>query len=363
MGADMLGILAVMGLFAGGFLADMVLNPTADDDPPPDDDLPHGTEGMAPWEQGQASLLDEPDDDADAKGAETPSDAEYPDDLPDSSDRPIVVEPGQRLVGDERSEILQTGSGDDTLLGQDGADQLLGFEGRDDLFGGAGNDNLDGGSGDDQLSGDAGDDWLQAGHGHDLLAGGQGHDHLAGQEGDDTLRGNEGHDSLAGGDGHDSLFGGLGDDELLGDGGDDWLSGGAGQDAVEGGTGQDTLSGLDDDGQDDHATDFLNGGAGDDLLILGAGDYGHGGDGGDTFFITPSTGGAGQDSISYVQDFDPTADRIVITFDPATNPQPELELLRDELTGNVGLVLNGQPIALVQHAADLQLSDIELRPA
>jgi len=73
----------------------------------------------------------------------------------------------------------------DTLTGTDADDVLTGLDGNDVLNGGAGNDVLDGGAGDDVLNGGAGNDELIGGDGVDTLDGGAGIDIMRGGSGGD----------------------------------------------------------------------------------------------------------------------------------------------------------------------------------
>ena len=57
-----------------------------------------------------------------------------------------------RLVGDRGANWLGGGRGNDTLIGRDGADLLFGDRGNDRLFGGDGRDNLDSGLGSGTLA-------------------------------------------------------------------------------------------------------------------------------------------------------------------------------------------------------------------
>jgi len=78
------------------------------------------------------------------------------------------------------------------------------------VYGGAGND-----SGPPAVVG------LFGGTGNDLVDGGTGNDSLYGQEGNDLLKGGVGADSLSGGEDADRLIGGVGLDVLTGDAGQD----------------------------------------------------------------------------------------------------------------------------------------------
>ncbi len=153
-------------------------------------------------------------------------------------------------------DLVEGGSGDDTILGGDDADTLLG---------GAGDDVIDGGIDDDVIDGGAGDDSLLGGDGRDTILGGLGDDTIDGGDGADVLEGGEGDDLINGGNGEDTLLGGSGDDTLTGGTDDDALEGGTGDDVVIGETGNDTILGGDGD-------DTIDGGPGEDLVLGGAGD-------------------------------------------------------------------------------------------
>ncbi len=140
--------------------------------------------------------------------------------------------------------ILQSGGGDDTLVGGDGPETFLGQGGNNDirgnggddiilaaggnntLVGGAGNDSIESGAGNDQLFGEAGDDTLIGGADNDTISGGSGHDMLSGEDGNDLLFGESGNDTLDGGSGDDGFaFPGisLGNDSLTDSSGEDYL--------------------------------------------------------------------------------------------------------------------------------------------
>lgn len=108
--------------------------------------------------------------------------------------------------GGKGKDVLQGGTGDDSLFGDAGADVLTGNLGQDTLKGGPDNDVLKGSGGSDRLFGEAGDDTL-SGHG--------GNDALYGGSGNDTLDGGSGIDGLFGGIGFELLTGGSGADRFL----------------------------------------------------------------------------------------------------------------------------------------------------
>lgn len=107
------------------------------------------------------------------------------------------------LYGDNGTDILTGGNGDDRLYGGGNLDRLLG---------GYGNDRLYGGYEDDDLRGEDGNDWLYGEYDDDRLEGGAGHDELYGGAGIDTLYGGSGNDVLDGGEQADVMYGGEGDD-------------------------------------------------------------------------------------------------------------------------------------------------------
>ncbi|WP_085317240.1 calcium-binding protein [Derxia lacustris] len=242
-----------------------------------------------------------------------------------------------RITGDGRSNVLDGGAGNDTLVAGGSSNSWLYNE---DLIGGAGDDLLIGGGaararydgagaavqvdlsagtssgGDgndrlrnidnvlgsqygDSLRGNADYNWLIGGGGNDSLIGGGGNDDLDGGAGNDSLDGGTGRDWLYAGAGNDTLRGGRDKDTLYGDDGDDSLDGGSGYDDLDGGDGNDSLDGG-------ANADTLRGGGGDDSLTGGNGndwftDYSEydtgndtlsGGNGNDTFM-----GGDGNDRI------------------------------------------------------------------
>jgi Ca2+-binding RTX toxin-like protein len=159
-------------------------------------------------------------------------------------------------------DVLNGGTGPDTLVGDNSDNSLWGGAGDDTLSGGGGNDFLVPGSGTDTLDGGAGDADAAAywdasgpitanlttgasGDGSDSYAnleqihGSPYGDTLSGDVANAWLFGNEGNDTVTGGSGNDFLFGGSGDDTLGGGSGDDFLAPGSGTDALDGGPGFD----------------------------------------------------------------------------------------------------------------------------
>ncbi len=248
------------------------------------------------------------------------------------------------LTGNDQDNVLSSGAGSDTLEGKGGDDYLNGgddvdtalFLGSDaatvdlselgaqdtgygndtlvnieNITSGTGNDNLTGDAGNNRLAGNGGNDRLDGGDGRDTLAGGQGDDtliggagvdRLIGSGGDDTLNGGEDNDVLGGGGGVDTMNGGDGDDRLNGNGGADTLLGGNGEDTLDGGSGDDVVSGGGDEDivKGANGNDTLEGGTGNDTLEGGrGGDTLEGGTGDDTL-----EGGIGNDVLNGGNDND-----------------------------------------------------------
>lgn len=79
-----------------------------------------------------------------------------------------------RICGNERTNDIDAGDGDDVVYGQGGNDEIRGNIGDDRLEGGPGDDTLIGGDDRDTLIGDAGNDILVGGEDNDKLDGGEG---------------------------------------------------------------------------------------------------------------------------------------------------------------------------------------------
>jgi Ca2+-binding RTX toxin-like protein len=126
---------------------------------------------------------------------------------------------------------------------------------------------------------------------------------------------------------------------------------------VDGGAGHDTLWGAA-PGAADTDVDILNGGEGDDTLHLGAGDYGHGGAGADSFTLQDFGPGA---PLMQITDFDPAEDDLVVIYDSALHPDPQLSLTAGN--GATLLLLDGVPLASLTAGANIDLAAIRLQAA
>jgi len=190
----------------------------------------------------------------------------------------IVYSTGSHQLGANVEAVYLLGPGDLIGGGNELSNWIYGGVGNDRLFGAGGNDVLDGGAGNDLLEGGEGGDWLRGGEGNDTLDGGIGADRMEGGLGDDVyyvedaadivteaagggidvvraaidrfilpenvegleLQGSEDL-TLYGRATNDYLYGNSGDNILFGDGGSDLLDGGAGNDVFSGGAGDDLL--------------------------------------------------------------------------------------------------------------------------
>ncbi len=121
-----------------------------------------------------------------------------------------------------------------TITGTSGADIICGKGGNDTIYGdptGAGaGDMIDAGSGDDTVLGRAGNDLILGGTGDDTLRGGDGDDEVDGEDGDDLVYGDHGNDVVRGGDGSDYVEGGW--SPLISSEIGDIICGGKGDDAL-----------------------------------------------------------------------------------------------------------------------------------
>lgn len=177
------------------------------------------------------------------------------------------------LLADE-ADLIDGGSGNDTILAGEGNDTVAGGDGDDSVEGGFGDDSLSGGAGADVIRGEDGADSLSGGEDNDALFGGDGGDLLQGDGGDDYLDGDFGDDILQGGDGADILQGSEGDDQLSGDAGADTLMGGFGSDTLDGGAGNDLLIG------NGNIVNLIQNGSFEDTTGMTATDWGWRGDDG-----------------------------------------------------------------------------------
>ena len=222
------------------------------------------------------------------------------------------------VIGSSDTDDVRGGGGDDSLVGNGGADTIDGQGGNDTIRGGDGNDSLavagagansvDGGAGDDDIRGSAGADAIAAGDGNDTVFGDFGADSISAGAGDDVvtihLQINQvppldpdgeyqiiatpgtGPATVSGGDGADAIISYGGSVSLFGDAGADLIRaattasesavvhGGSGNDRLFAGSGNDSLFGG-------AQKDRLYGGAGNDFLLGGGGYdrlFGQGGD-------------------------------------------------------------------------------------
>lgn len=192
-------------------------------------------------------------------------------------------------------ETAITGGGNDVIHGNDLSDVLMGGAGQDRIIGGAGNDHIYG----NMLSGVAGAtdgaDTIDVGAGMNYANGNAGNDTIIGGDGPNRLLGGQGDDQITAGNGKDSVNGNLGNDIITVGNGNDTVRGGQGDDVIRVGSGNDVIQG-------DLGNDTLHAGIGHDVMT--------GGSGADIFDFGSRPGSA---MISEITDFDGVAgDRISI---------------------------------------------------
>jgi hypothetical protein len=82
-------------------------------------------------------------------------------------------------------------------------------------------------------------------------------------------------------------------------------------------------------------------------LVLGAGDYATGGDGGDEFVLSGWSAGG---PVAQIADFDPAKDRLVVVFDGAAQPDAEVTVEAAE-DGARSILVDGSVVAVVKGGA------------
>jgi Ca2+-binding RTX toxin-like protein len=118
---------------------------------------------------------------------------------------------------------IETTAGNNIVYGEDGNDTMkLGF-GDDKAYGGNGNDNINTGDGNDYIEGNASDDIITSGAGDDTVLGGDGNDVIQDDSGLNTLDGGTGDDYIIGGSDADTIMTGTGNDNVFAGSGDDTI--------------------------------------------------------------------------------------------------------------------------------------------
>ena len=115
---------------------------------------------------------------------------------------------GTFALGANMENLIYTGTGNFTGVGNGLGNFMTGGGGGDALLGGLGNDVLGGGGGTDFLDGGDGADYIDGGAANDVLGGGASNDVLGGGSGADYMDGGDGSDWIDGGAENDILGGG-----------------------------------------------------------------------------------------------------------------------------------------------------------
>jgi Ca2+-binding RTX toxin-like protein len=95
---------------------------------------------------------------------------------------PAQIDTASKPVSRDYNDLIQTGSGDDVLLGNGGHDRLEAGAGDDLINAGTGRDNAFGGAGNDTLNLESGNDTAEGGLGADIINAGSGNDLVFGDE-------------------------------------------------------------------------------------------------------------------------------------------------------------------------------------
>ena len=176
-------------------------------------------------------------------------------------------------------EGITTGSGKDTIIGNDEDNYFDGGAGNDSLDGGAGNDTLIGGDGSDTLIGGAGDDYIEGGASYDYIDGGDGFDIASYANSNAGINVNLATRAITGGHATsdtlisiEGIVGSRYNDTFIGSAGNDYFEGGLGNDSFVSSLGADTMIGG--DGID--TLDYSQSNAGVNVnLVTGEGQGGH----------------------------------------------------------------------------------------
>jgi len=151
------------------------------------------------------------------------------------------------VTGSSANNTVDTGGGDDSVVGSLGNDTLAGGTGNDTLdYSGLGlsltlnlaTGTVTDGSKTDTISGF---ETILLGSGSNSVAGSAAGDQITGNDGADTIGGGGGNDTINGGNGGDNIAGQAGDDSINGGNGNDSLWAAGGTDSYDGGADIDTL--------------------------------------------------------------------------------------------------------------------------
>ena len=197
------------------------------------------------------------------------------------------------------ADTVDSGTGDDYVIGGFDGDVLSGNDGHDFIFGDNAVIVLPSNSSEPRRFLPTSPTTNEPAH-DDVISGGAGNDFIVAQQGRDKVNGNGGHDMIFGDHAEAALLSSderilyaasvfptpekvANNDELFGDDGEDYIFGGDGGDSVSGGNGLDVILGdhgmFDRDHPDQHkyesifttsengGNDVLNGGEGDDIIL------------------------------------------------------------------------------------------------
>jgi Ca2+-binding RTX toxin-like protein len=192
--------------------------------------------------------------------------------------------------------------------------------------------NIDTGAGDDEVLGSASDDVIRAGDGDDIVNGSEGDDRVFLGNGNDTvqvgIRDLDPHEA-----GDDFIRGGAGNDTIIDDQGSNTLHGDVGRDFIDA---RDSI--------EDPGADTVTGGFGADTLLIDDGDTASGGAGSDFFDLWIDESDPGDAVV--ITDFDPDEDSLGIFIGRSDEEDsPEITLRHDENTNIASVNFNDVSVA------------------
>ena len=114
-----------------------------------------------------------------------------------------------------RSNVIETGEGDDEVEVEWGDNTIKTGEGDDYVYAMGGDNVIETGEGDDEVEVEWGDNIIKTGEGDDYVYAMDGDNVIETGAGDDEVYGGEGNDVIIGGAGQDELYGGNGNDTFV----------------------------------------------------------------------------------------------------------------------------------------------------
>ncbi|MCJ2044702.1 VCBS domain-containing protein [Methylobacterium sp. J-078] len=161
--------------------------------------------------------------------------------------------------------VVNAGSGNDTITTGDGDDQINAGDGLNVIAAGGGNNNINAGSGADRITAGSGNDQINAGEGDNTVDAGDGNNTVNAASGNDAITTGSGDDQINAGNGNNTIRAGGGRNMVNAGSGDDFIVTGSGDDQINAGDGKNTIDAGD-------GRNVINTGSGADTITTGSGD-------------------------------------------------------------------------------------------